>query len=264
MVLRVIKSIAKIFIKFYLRKDQTSVIHGPYPRASNFKGRITLAQGSSLKLGQNIKFNGSIWIGNNSSVIVEDGCHFNNVTITIDNNSSVFIGKDSFISPEFENPISIFINNGSFHLEGANRIACNIAVNFGGTLKIGLYTRIGNNSEIICDDSVDIGAYGLFSYDVCIYDSDSHSTNWEKRRERIVAGHPIGTSEIEKPNTKPVIIGDNVWLGKGATITKGTNIGNRCIVGIRTVVGGGNYPDDSSIVSNKPRVISRDNSIKNV
>ena len=257
MVLRAIKTIAKIFIKFYLRKDKTSVVNGVYPRGKNFRGRITLSKESSLKLGHNIKFDGKMWITNNSEVIIEDGCEFENISIIVDNRSKVFIGKNSFISPEFENPISIFISNGTVRLEGANRIACNIGVRFGGTLKMGSYTRIGNNSEIFCDESITIGAYGLFSYDVCIYDSDSHSTNWEKRRERIIAGHRIGTFEIKKPNTKPVIIGDDVWLGKGVTITKGTNIGNRCIVGIRTVVGGGAYPDDSSIVSNKPRVITK-------
>ena len=257
MVLRVLKNIAKIFIKFYLRKDKTSVVQGIHPRGKNFKGRITLSEGSSLKLGPNVKFNGKMWIKNNSEVVFEEGCEFNNVTLFIENNSKVFIGKNSFISPEFENPISIFINNGTFRLEGENRIACNIGVSFGATLRMGLHTRIGNNSEIICDESVTIGAFGLFSYDVCIYDSDSHSIDWQKRRERIIAGHPIGTFEIEKPKTKPVIIGDDVWLGKGTTITKGTKIGNRCIVGIRTVVGGGDYPDDTSIVSNKPRVITR-------
>jgi acetyltransferase-like isoleucine patch superfamily enzyme len=257
MVLRIIKNIAKVFIKFYLRKDKTSLVHGVYPKGKNFKGRITLSGGSSLTLGNNIKFNGTMWIKNKSEVVIEDGCEFRDVTLFIGDNSKVFIGKNSFIFPEFDSPISIFISTGNFRLEGENRIACNVGIRFGGKLQIGSYSRIGNNSEIFCDESITIGAYGLFSYDVCIYDSDSHSVSWQKRRERIIAGHPIGTSEIERPNTKPVIIGDDVWLGKGTTITKGTRIGNRCIVGIRTVVGGGDYPDDTSIVSNKPRIITR-------
>lgn len=255
--IRSIRRTASSLIKFYLHKDKTSHVYGVKPSSRNCEGRITLSEGSSIRMGNNIKFKGMMWVTKNSEVIIEDGCEFTDVNIVINSNSKVFIGKNSFLSPEFGRPISITINNGTFLAEGYNRIACTIAVEFGATLKMGSYTRIGNNSEIVCDESITIGSYGLFSYDVCIYDTDSHSIDWQKRRERIKMGHPTGTSEVEKPNTKPIIIGDDVWLGKGTTITKGTTIGNRCIVGIRTVVGGGNYPDDSSIVSNKPRIIPR-------
>jgi len=69
----------------------------------------------------------------------------------------------------------------------------------------------------------------------------------------------MGPVEIDKPKTKPIKIGDDVWIGKEATITKGVNIGNKSIVGIRTSVSGGEYPDDSIIVSNPPKIINKIN-----
>src|SRR5262245_58440914 len=95
---RIIRKVAKLFINFYVRKDKTSVIKCMYPRGKNFRGRITLSKGSSLTMGNNIKFDGALWILNNSEVTIEDGCEFKNVTIIVNENSKVFIGKNSFIS----------------------------------------------------------------------------------------------------------------------------------------------------------------------
>ncbi len=63
--------------------------------------------------------------------------------------------------------------------------------------------------------------------------------------------------EETKPATSPVSIGDDVWIGQEVTITKGTRIGNRCIVGIRTILGSGVVEDDSIVVAGKPRIISK-------
>src|SRR5262249_38422275 len=112
-------------------------------------------------------------------------------------------------------------------------------------------------TEIRCEDRVDIGEYGMISYDVCVYDTNAHSTDWRERRERIVQGYPFGAGEKNRPGTEPVIIGDDVWVGKGATITKGSVIGHRCVIGIRTVVGGAIVEDDCVVVSQKPRIMNK-------
>ena len=259
MVLRILKSIIKVFVKFYLYKEDGSKIIGNRPHSKNFKGRIRLSGNSSLVLGNNIQFNGTLIIGNNSEVTIEDGCIIKNAEISILNNSIARIGKETVIDGLPIKHLVIYLDNGNLNLEGYNKIMSEILVRFGGVLTIGKYTGIGYHSEIRCEESITIGSFGLFSYEVCIYDTDTHSTNWEKRRERIIVGYPVGTAEVEKPNTKPVFIGNDVWLGKGVTIAKGTKIGDRCIVGIRTVVGSGEYPDETTIVSDKPRIISKNN-----
>ncbi len=244
----------KSLLDLYVEKN--SVLEYQDDSIKYFTGSLKIANESKLIVGKNVKFHANLRLGTNSVVYIGDNCIFQNTSIFISNNSEVNIGEGTVISPPKEFSTIIQIDDGKLFLEGYNNIMSHILVRFGGKMKVGKYTGIGYNSEIRCEESITIGSYGLFSYDVCIYDTDTHSTDWQKRRERIVAGYPYGTSEVEKPNTKPVIIGDDVWLGKGATIVKGTQIGNRCVVGIRTVASG-IYDDDTTIVSHKPRIIKR-------
>lgn len=259
MVQRIIRKVIKIFTGFSLQKDESSVIKGSHPGGKNFRGVIKLSGKSSLTLGHNVKFSGELIIKDNSDVVIENGCSLIGVRFHVTGNSKIRLGEGAILCAGPAGYLNVNVSNGTFILEGFNKIMSLILVRFGGILTIGKFSGIGYNSEIRCEESITIGSYGLFSYEVCIYDTDTHSTDWEKRRERIEAGYPIGTSEIEKPKTKPVIIGNDVWIGKGAMISKGTKIGDRCMIGLRTSVGGGDYPDDTTIVSDKPRIITRKN-----
>ena len=100
-------------------------------------------------------------------------------------------------------------------------MSTSVLVRFGGTLTIGRYTGIAYDSEIRCEQQVDIGSYNMISYRVCIYDTNTHSTDWRERRKRIEHCYPEGVYEEVKPSTSPVLIGDDVWIGKEVTITKG-------------------------------------------
>jgi acetyltransferase-like isoleucine patch superfamily enzyme len=242
---------------FNLRVSRNSILSGSKPGGKKCKGEIKVTDNSSLSVGKNFSFDAQMHISGHSEVIIADDCSFRNVTIDVSNHSKVIFGNGVIYSSGPVGTVPIQVDNGTLIFGGFNRFMGEILVRFGGEMKIGKYTGIGYNSEIRCEESITIGNYGLFSYGINIFDTDTHSTDWKKRRERLIAGYPVGTHEIEKPNTKPVVIGDDVWLGKGVTITKGTRIGNRCIVGIGTVIGGGEYDDDTTIVSDKPRIISR-------
>ena len=245
--------------KFSLKVSEDSKVKGCRPGGKNFTGNIFVLGSSILTVGNNISFNSELYIGNQSEVTIEDDCVFNNNIITIANHSKVYFGKGVMMLSGPLGTVPIQVDNGTLIFGGYNRFMSEILVRFGGLMKVGKYTGIGYHSEIRCEESITIGDYGLFSYDICIYDTDTHSTDWHERRKRITEGYPVGTAEKQKPRTKPVIIGDDVWIGKGATITKGTRIGNRCIVGTRAVVGGGEYPDDTTLVSDKPRIITKKN-----
>jgi acetyltransferase-like isoleucine patch superfamily enzyme len=245
--------------RFSFKVSEDSQFKGRKPAGKEFTGKISVFGNSTLTIGNNVFFNSELRIGNHSEVTIEDDCVFKNNLIHITNHSKVYFVKGVMMLSGPVGTVPVQIDNGTLTFEGYNRFMSEILVRFGGVMKVGKYTGIGYNSEIRCEESVTIGDYGLFSYDICIYDTDTHSTDWEERRKRITEGYPVGTAEKEKPRTKPVIIGDDVWLGKGATITKGTKIGNRCIVGTRTIVGGGDYPDDTTLVSNKPRIITKKN-----
>jgi acetyltransferase-like isoleucine patch superfamily enzyme len=53
-----------------------------------------------------------------------------------------------------------------------------------------------------------------------------------------------------------VKIGNNVFIGDNCTILPNTNIGNNCIVGAGSVVRG-KFPDNSVIIGNPARVVSK-------
>ena len=149
-------------------------------------------------------------------------------------------------------------DNGTLRLDQrAHVMSTALLARFGGKLSIGRYTGIAYGSEIRCEEQVDIGSYGMISYRVCIYDTNTHSTDWRERRKRIEHCYPEGVMEETKPATSPVSIGDDVWIGQEVTITKGARIGNHCIVGIRTTIGSGVIEDDSVVVAGKPRIISK-------
>jgi acetyltransferase-like isoleucine patch superfamily enzyme len=119
----------------------------------------------------------------------------------------------------------------------------------GGKISIGEFTYLGPRSTIwsASDGGVTIGKRVLISMDVAIHDTDSHSTNHEQRfaqtKEIFEKGH-IRSGEGIK--SAPVNIGDDVWIGLGATIMRGVTIGDRSIIGAKAIVKS-NVPADGFV-----------------
>ncbi|MCM3268303.1 acyltransferase [Paenibacillus elgii] len=88
----------------------------------------------------------------------------------------------------------------------------------GATVEIGDKTFINRRTEFMCKQHIRVGSHCAISWDVSIMDTDYHT---------IMDG---------RPNTKPVIIGDHVWIGCKATILKGVTIGDGAIVAAGSVV----------------------------
>jgi acetyltransferase-like isoleucine patch superfamily enzyme len=85
-------------------------------------------------------------------------------------------------------------------------------------LVIGSKCSIGDRTEIHCGDSITIGDRVIISWDCNILDRDYHSVNGDKEK------------------TRPVTIGDDVWIGCRAIILKGVSIGNGAVVAAGSVV----------------------------
>jgi acetyltransferase-like isoleucine patch superfamily enzyme len=217
-------------------------------------GRISVGENSELFIEEGFNFNGTITIGNNCNVRIGKNCDIKNALFTIIDGSKVTIGNDCFFDAPAHTPNYINVEDkGTFILADNVRIQSDILVRFGGVLSFGTYSFINWGSEIRCEEKVTIGEYTIMSYEVCIYDTNTHSVDWAERRLTI----PNRADEKERPSTKPIVIGDDVWVGKGATILKGVSIGNKSIVGIRTVVPTGIYAEGSIIVTPKPFVLNK-------
>lgn len=227
-----------------------------HPSVKYLGSQISVGRNSELIIEEGVNVNGSIVITDNCSVKISAHSILRNCNIVLKNNTSFSLGKNCVVWSDRWGGVKIKTNKAKIEIGDNVRIeSASIVAKFGGFLKMGNFSAIGSGSDIRCEESIMMGDFVLISYDVCIYDTNTHPINWRERRERVMAGHPIGVWEIKCPSTKPIIIGDDVWIGKGATITKGAKIGNRCVIGMRTNIGGMTLKDDVVVVSGHPRVL---------
>ena len=74
----------------------------------------------------------------------------------------------------------------------------------------------------------------------------------------VSTGKNINSALEKQPSHRnAIIIGEHVWVGKGAFIMHGTNIGNGSIVGAKSVVKG-QFPNNCSIGGNPAKIVRRD------
>lgn len=113
----------------------------------------------------------------------------------------------------------------------------------GAVLKIGSETAMSGTvicvaREVIIGDRVLVGANST------IVDTDFHPLSPLARREHRTQGALC----------RPVRIGDDVFIGAGVTILKGSQIGAGCVVGAGAVVAG-KFPPNSIIAGNPAQVV---------
>jgi acetyltransferase-like isoleucine patch superfamily enzyme len=108
-------------------------------------------------------------------------------------------------------------------LAGINRPCVISTLQQNATLEIG--DNCGFSGTIIgCACKISIGDRVMCGANVTISDTDWHAIDWRDRH----AGRP-GT-------VKPVVIGDDVWLGMNVMVLKGVEIGKQTVVGAGSVV----------------------------
>jgi acetyltransferase-like isoleucine patch superfamily enzyme len=111
-------------------------------------------------------------------------------------------------------------------------------------LVIGDHTYVGHGCTIAAADSVRIGRYCLLADGVCIFDYDGHPIDALARR----------TQPSPPEAIRPVVIGDDVWIGARSVILKGVTIGDRAIVGCGSVVTK-SIPADVVVAGNPARIV---------
>ena len=117
-----------------------------------------------------------------------------------------------------------------------------IGIRNGGNIILGDNFYANRNFTCICYDNILIKDNVSIGPNVCIYDHD----------------HQIGRNGkiTEQYKTNKIVIGNNVWIGAGAIILKGSKIGDNCVIGAGTVVKG-EIPSNSLVTSNRKLKIVR-------
>lgn len=214
-------------------------------------------------LFNNVSIRGKI----SSIIIIETGVKLNNVSITVDPGSNLFIANGTHLKNvdlSVNGSAAIGCNNlirshkeldrlyidvhGKLIVGSNNRLETNIRVRFNGNLSIGNFTNINTSSEIRCDDKVIIGDFNQISYNVVIWDTNTHNIYTAAERRSLTVAKGIGF-EYEKPKTKPVYIGDDCWIGRDVAILKGVTIENKCIVGYRSLLTDVIVKENTTVVS---------------
>jgi len=114
-----------------------------------------------------------------------------------------------------------------------------------GIIEIGDY--FGASAVVISSRSkVTIGNHVMLGGNVRIYDHDFHSMDAALRRT---------TDDCNRCETKPVVLGNDVFIGADAMILKGVTLGDRVIVGAGSVVTK-SFPSDVVIAGNPARQIA--------
>jgi len=147
------------------------------------------------------------------------------------------------------------------YLSGKGRIVLGDHVRLSGKPSISFSNRLRPDPELIIGDdtfighqcgfnvatSIRIGNHCLLATGVRIYDFDGHPYEADRRR----ANEPFPPE-----NSRPVVIGDDVWIGSEVVILKGVTIGPRSIVAAASVVAS-DVPPDTIVGGNPARVLKR-------
>ncbi len=130
---------------------------------------------------------------------------------------SVLLGYKRIKGSRMETRVAVE-GKGALRIEKGNSVVfygAEIHVFDGGVLTFRGDASINQHVQIICMDSITIGDDVMIARDVVIRDNDG--------------GHEVLAAGYQK--TAPVVIGNHVWIGQGATIMKGVTIGDGAVIG---------------------------------
>lgn len=130
-----------------------------------------------------------------------------------------------------------------------------LVVGPGGFVTVGAYSCL-NGTYLICHERIEIGANCLLSWGVVISDANPSPVMPASKRHEPLRAAADHADRYLRPagQTRPVTIGDNVWIGFDSVVLPGVTIGRGSIVGCKTIVHH-DVPPYSVVVGSPARIV---------
>lgn len=205
----------------------------------------------NVKFGRGIRIRGKFSIEGKGKVEIGDECSFighknlPNKIVTQDSAAKISIGNHCVfygtnVSVEGNGQIEIG-NHCSFVIH--NQIQNSVLIQQSGA-KITIRDRCSfNGATIIAKNYVELKKQ-CWVGDSLIVDTDYHSVEINRWDPNV------------KEKTKPIYVGENVWLGSRSVILKGVSIGNNSVIGLGTIVRQP-VPENVVVIGNPQQIVKK-------
>lgn len=117
-------------------------------------------------------------------------------------------------------------------------IGCAISAQFGGKVTIGNNVYIGGSTWLQCKESIRIGNDVIIADHAMLIDNNNHPTSPAMRMKMTQCDHYLSDPlwSWDPADSAPIVVEDNVWIGRDTRILKGVTIGKGSIVALGAVV----------------------------
>jgi acetyltransferase-like isoleucine patch superfamily enzyme len=109
------------------------------------------------------------------------------------------------------------------------RVAVGAHTWYEGPIRLGLWSE---------DDRIEIGRFSWIAREAMIFGGGNHASKTASAFDFSHLFGPEGLVPREHTRSRPTRIGNDVWIGWGATILPGAQLGDGAMVGARAVVAG--------------------------
>lgn len=136
-------------------------------------------------------------------------------------------------------------------------LGCLLQALYGGKIVIGQNIYIGPQSVIQSKKSVFIGASVMIANNVIIMDNNNHPSDPVMRLQMSACDDFLHDDlwSWKCAESKPIVIEDNVWLGRDCRIMKGVTVGKGSIVALGAIVTKDVPP--YTVVAGNPAIVVR-------
>lgn len=127
---------------------------------------------------------------------------------------------------------------------------------FGGKVSVGKNTYIGPGTSIQAKENITIGQDVIIANNVVLLDNNNHPVSPLERKKMSNCKDHINDElwSWKYAESKPIIIEDNVWIGRDVRILKGVTVGKGSIVALGAIVTR-DVPPYSVVAGNPAKVV---------